>query len=191
MTAPPTDASPRGAGAEPPAFLHWMRQLDRVFGLLEQAVLAVLLLSLVGIGAYQAIGRNLFDSSALWSYEVLNYLVFFIALMGAALSAHTGQIIRMDVVTRALPPRGRAVARIATGLFTIAVCALLAYASLRLRREALLDEHDYHIISSANGVLMLPIGASLIAYHVFVQLVGFVTALVRGETIADEQQSLH
>jgi TRAP-type C4-dicarboxylate transport system permease small subunit len=169
--------------------LRALRAVDRAVGLAEQAVLIALLLALVGVGAFQTIGRNVFDSSPLWSYDLVQYLVFSIALIGAALSAHTGQVIRMDVVTRSLSPRGRAIARLATGAFTIAICGVLIHASFHLR-TVLMDEKDFHLIRPSLGVLVLPVGAGLIAFHIAVQLAGFATALARGETVDEPHAAI-
>jgi TRAP-type C4-dicarboxylate transport system permease small subunit len=175
--------------ADPPWVLALLG-IDRVVGLLEQAALVLLLGGLIFIGAYQAIGRNFFNHSNAWSFEVLRYSVFFIAMTGAALSAHTKQIIRMDVMTRVLSPRGRAYVRLLTAVFTVGICWLLFQAGLNLR-DVLLDERDFALIPPSIGVLAIPGGALLIAFHVTIQQVVTVTRMARGELPNDDTQSVH
>lgn len=179
-----TDATPQ------PQWLQTLLRIDRGVGLAEQILLCVFLAVLIGVGAYQAIGRNFFNKSPVWSFEVLRYSVFFIAMTGAALSAHTKQVIRMDVLTRVLSPRGRAYTRIGTAVFTILVCLFFAYAGWTLR-EALLDEKEFSVIRPSTGVLAIPIGGLLIAFHMLVQAVEMTTALARGELPAEDEQAVH
>ena len=193
-TPDPGSAEPAGstepAGSEDPGWIQVLLKVDRGVGLAEQSLLVLLLGTLICIGAYQAIGRNFFNKSPVWTFEALRYSVFFIAMTGAALSAHTKQVIRMDVLTRLLSPKGRAIARIITTVFTIFICFLLAYAGLKLR-GALLDEKDYELVRPATGVLAVPIGAMLIAFHLLVQAVVFGATLARGEIPKEEGQAVH
>ncbi len=183
---PDTPDTPSGD----PGWVRTLLKIDRGVGLAEQSLLVLFLGTLIGIGAYQAIGRNFFNKSPVWSFEVLRYSVFFIAMAGAALSAHTKQVIRMDVLTRLLSPKGRAYARIATAVFTILVCFFLAYAGMKLR-GALLDERDYELIRPATGVLAIPIGTLLIAFHMTVQIIVYSAALARGEAPQEDAQAVH
>lgn len=185
-TAAATDPPP----APTPGWLALLQRVDAAIGTAEQYALCALLAFLIALGAYQAIGRNFFNASPVWSFDALRISVFFIAMTGAALSAHTKQIIRMDVLTRILSPRGRALARIATALFTIAVCFFLAYAGWHLR-TALLDEKDAAFLAPSTAVLALPIGALLIAFHLAVQSLAMTVAITRGELPEEEAQAVH
>lgn len=186
----PDPGSAEPAASEDPGWVQTLLMVDRAIGRVEQSLLVLFLGSLIGIGAYQAIGRNFFNNSPVWTFEVLRYCVFFIAMTGAALSAHTKQVIRMDVLTRILPPKGRAYTRIVTALFTIFICFFLAYAALKLR-GALLDERDYEFIRPATGVLAIPIGMGLIAFHMLVQITVYAVALARGELPEEDAQAVH
>lgn len=186
-TSPPRDRAPSHTGAaNEPGWLSALLAIDRAIGRAEQVVVAALLAILIGVAVYQAILRNLFHESPAWTFEAIRYAVFFIALSGAALSAHTQQILRMDVLTRALSPRGRAIARIVTALFTVAMCAAFGYGGLRLR-AAVATETDYEILSAADGALALPIAAALIAVHQIIRAVQIAAGLARGEVIEDDQ----
>jgi len=173
-----------------PAWVETLLKVDRGVGTVEHVLLVLFLGTLIAMGAYQAIGRNFFNQSSVWSFEVLRYSVFFIAMTGAALSAQSKQIIRMDVLTRALSPRGRAYTRMATALFTIGACFFFAYAGWLLR-EALLDEKEFEVIRPATGVLAIPIGALAIAFHLGVQTIVMATTLARGELPPEEEQAVH
>ncbi len=184
----PTDDQPidKGPGGQAssgaaldavPAVVKLLSGVDRFFGLVEQTVLVLLLLVLIGVGAGQAVATK-FDTSWPWSFELIRYSVFFIAMTGAALSAHTQQLIAMDFVTRMLAPRGRARLKIILRLFTVFVCILLVKGGLLLSDAA--SATLYHVVNPRHGLLALPIGAGLIALHVTLHLVIDVIYLLGG-----------
>jgi TRAP-type C4-dicarboxylate transport system permease small subunit len=146
---------------------------------MEHALLVVLLLVLVGVGAGQAIATKL-GSSWAWSFEIIRYSVFFIAMTGAALSAHTGQLIAMDFVTRMISPQNRARLRVVLRLFTIAICVLLVVGGKMLVSAA--TDTLYHVINPRWGLMALPIGAGLIAVHVLLHMAIDLIYLLRGRT---------
>ncbi len=187
-----SDKSQGPPGSGNPVFVEVLLKIDRSIGFLEHVAVAVFLAMLVVVGSYTAIARNFLDSSPSWGDEVIRYSVFFIAMTGAALAAQTNQLIRMDVLTRALSPRGRAVARICTAAFTIAVCFVLAHAGQELRETALASEKSTaEFIEPVTAGLMIPVGALLIAFHVGVQMIELIAILARGETPPEETQSVH
>lgn len=168
-----------GAGATVPGSVRVLRAIDNALGTFEHAVLVVLLLVLVGTGAGQAIATKLGTSWA-WSFELIRYSVFFIAMTGAALSAHTEQLIAMDFVTRMLRPRRRAQLRVVLRVLTIAVCVLLIVGGKMLSGAA--TATMYHVINPRWGLLALPIGAGLMATHVLLHTAIDVIYLTSGRT---------
>ena len=74
--------TPEPTSDDPPWLLALLK-IDRGVGLFEQGLLVALLAGLIAIGAFQAIGRNFFNTSPIWSFELLRYSVFFIAMTGA------------------------------------------------------------------------------------------------------------
>ncbi|MCG8421660.1 MAG: TRAP transporter small permease [Proteobacteria bacterium] len=163
-----------------------LRRVDRAVGLVEQTVVVGLLAVLIGVGAAQAVVTQL-GASWDWAEEIIRYAVFFIAMAGAALSAHTGQLIAMDFVTRLLQARRRAQLRIFLRLFTLSVCALLIVGGLIFSRE-IGAETNYHIIPPGTGLLALPLGAGLIGFHVTAHLAIDFLHLVGGQALPEHNR---
>ncbi|MEM9488197.1 MAG: TRAP transporter small permease subunit [Myxococcota bacterium] len=173
-------------GATP---LPWLVAVDRAIGRIEQGLLAIFLIVLVAVGAGQAVS-TLLGTSWMWSEEIIRYSVFFIAMTGAALSAHTEQLIAMDFVTRLLRARRRAQLKLLLRLFTAAMCVVLIITSLKLRAQT--GAESYHVIPASLGLLALPIGTGLVAFHVLVHLAVDLAYLLRGETPPDANRvSVH
>ena len=156
-----------------------IRRFDNAVGLLEQAALAVFLLVLIGIGVTQAVTIKFGTGLGVWSFEVLRYSVFFIAMTGAALSAHTGQLIAMDFVTRMLGRSARVRLKILLRLFTIVICGLLVEGGLQLTDSV--SGAGEHTIDPGVGLMALPIGAGLIGLHVTLHLIIDLIYVSRGE----------
>jgi TRAP-type C4-dicarboxylate transport system permease small subunit len=175
------DESGGGAVVDPVANAPWyraLRALDRALGTTEQALLALLLILLIGVASGQAI-MTLLGASWQWSYELIRYGVFFIAMTGAALSAHTRQLIAMDIVSRVVSPMSRARLRVVLRAVTIGLCTLLVIGGKALSDIAA-GEHDHHIIPPQLGLLALPAGSLLIAVHLLLHGLLDLAYLVRG-----------
>jgi TRAP-type C4-dicarboxylate transport system permease small subunit len=174
-----SDARHEPGSVHEPGPVRALRAIDNALGTMEHALLVVLLLVLIGVGAGQAIATKLGTSWA-WSFEIIRYTVFFIAMTGAALSAHTEQLIAMDFVTRMISPRGRARLRVVLRLFTIVACVLLIVGGKLLSGAA--SDTLYHVIDPRWGLLALPVGAGLMAVHVLLHMAIDLTYLLRGRT---------
>jgi TRAP-type C4-dicarboxylate transport system permease small subunit len=157
-----------------------LRRIDQQLGRVEHLVLVICLVTLIGVGTYQAIASNLFDQNPTWSFELIRFAVFFIAMAGAALATQCRRLINMDVLTRSLPARPRAWAGVVVQLFTLLMCAALVAGGL-VSRQTTMDETQFEFIRPAVGVLALPAGAALIGLHILIHLLLDLHYLVRGQ----------
>lgn len=107
-----------------------MRSLQRGLWLIhrcEDALVAVLLMVMIGLAFTQIVLRNGFDGGILWADSLLRVLVLWVALIGSIVGTREQQHISMDLVTRFLSPRGKKAAAFITSLFTAGICLLLAW----------------------------------------------------------------
>lgn len=95
----------------------------------EDILLALLLSTLVLLAPLQIVLRNFFDSGWIWADPLLRVLVLWIALLGALAASRQDRQISVDVVSKFLSPRAKAIVGILTGLFTTIVCSVVAYHS--------------------------------------------------------------
>ena len=94
---------------------------------LESGLLAVLLATMIGVAAYQVVGRNLFDTGLVWGDGLVRVLVLWVTLLGGMVASRHDGHIRMDLITRFLGGRwNRLLKRLRNG-FTAVVCVLFAY----------------------------------------------------------------
>lgn len=109
-----------------------MSRLLRLTGLIEDALLVLLLAGMLSVAGTQIILRNFFDGALLWADPLLRVAVLWVGMLGAMAATRGDKQISMDVVARFLPDRGRAGVRVVTDLFTATVSAVVAWSAYQL-----------------------------------------------------------
>ncbi len=140
--------------------------LERIGKALEDAVLVVLLTSMVLIGAGQIVLRNVFDIGFLWTDELLRLLVLWLAVAGAVAASRQDRHISIALLDRFLPDRGQQAVKFLTHLFTAGVCGLIAWHSLAFVRSSL--EFGDTLLGNVPAWIpqaVLPLGFGLIAWR--------------------------
>lgn len=155
--------------------------LWRIGRWLEDAVLVVLLTTMILLAATQILLRNVFDSGLLWADELLRILVLWIGLAGALAASRDRNQIKIDVLSRFLPERGRLVMQIVTDFFTAVVCAVVGWHAFVF----VSGSHEYGdtLLGSLPAwwfQVILPASFFLIAWRYLVQTVTDVMTLLRG-----------
>ena len=161
---------------------RWLQRLDRIGRRLEDSLLVLLLTGLVGLAGLQIVQRDLFATGFVWSDELLRILVLWVGLFGAVAASRDDNQIRIDVLSRWLPPRLALVAKTLVDLFTAGVCGLLAWHGGRF----VLDERAFG--SSALGGLpawpfqaAIPLAFGLMTWRYAVFALRDAAALAAGE----------
>ena len=172
------------AGAKKHGIAHAAQRVNGWLGTLEHVGLAVCLGALIAVGTSRAILVEVFNSPFSGADEVIRYMVFFIAMLGAALAAQRVRMIGMDLCARALSSRAQAVVRLLNTLLILFVCYLLIRGGLLARATSTGIDHEF--IPRRIGLLALPIGAGLIAVHYILHATVDVCHLVTGTRQGDE-----
>lgn len=154
-------------------------RLTRLVAAVEDGILVVLVLGMILLGALQILLRNVFDVALVWADPLLRSMVLWVGLLGAMVASRSGHHIRIDVLSRYLPPALRVVGRVTTQLFACAVSALLAWLSVQfvaMDREA--ETVAFGDVSAWMVEIVLPLGFAIIALR---YLFAAVRVLRRGE----------
>ncbi len=112
--------------------LHWLHCC-------EDALLVLMLLSMIVIAFTQIILRNFFDGGLVWADPLVRVLVIWIALAGAMVAGRKNSHIAIDVLTPWLKGPLLRLTRGVSALFTTTVCALMFYYSLDFVASERLD----------------------------------------------------
>ncbi len=138
--------------------------LIRVVTWAENALLITMLALMVSLAAAQILLRNFFEVSIFGADQMLRLLVLWVAFLGAVAASREGKHIHVDAIARWLPGRIKASVVALTDLFTLAVCLLLAWQSLRFVQGA--RESGEMVFGSLPvwvAGLILPLAFTLIA----------------------------
>lgn len=110
------------------------RVLGRTMAIIER-VLAYALLVAVALNFANVVGRYGFGRSLLGADEVQTYAMVAIAFLGAVVVAWRGEHLRMDIVARMLPDRGRNALAVAELALTVALAGFALVQSSRYVAE--------------------------------------------------------
>ncbi len=110
------------------------RRLQRLadwIGRAEDALLVLLLGAMIALASSQILLRNLWDMGLSWGEPLLRVSVLWVGLLGAMAATRDRRHIRIDLLSRFLPPRLAAWNRRLTDLFAGLICLLLAWHGAR------------------------------------------------------------
>jgi TRAP-type C4-dicarboxylate transport system permease small subunit len=141
-----------------------LRQFIRLTAAVEDGLLIIALVVLIVLAGNQILMRNLWQSGLPWGDPLIRILVLWVGLLGAMVATRDDHHIRIDILSRWLSPRARALTQMITDLFTALVCALVAYHGGRF----VLMDREAGIIAFAQVPawlceLIVPLGFGIIA----------------------------
>jgi TRAP-type C4-dicarboxylate transport system permease small subunit len=96
---------------------------------LEDAVMVLMLVAMIVVATGQIILRNFFDTGIIWLDPMLRVMVLWIGLLGAMAATRVDKHIRIDVLTRLLPPKLKIISHSLTLAFAGAVSGIIAWHS--------------------------------------------------------------
>ena len=134
----------------------------------EDVFLASLLGVMVILAPLQIVLRNFFDAGLIWADPLLRVLVLWVGLLGALAASRQHKQISVDVASKFLPPRPKAIVGIATGLFTSFVCSVVAYHSwLFVANEREFESKAFGQVPAWLCEIVIPIAFAMIAVRHF------------------------
>jgi TRAP-type C4-dicarboxylate transport system permease small subunit len=137
-----------------------------LFDNLEYLVLVFLFTVMVGLAFLQIVLRIFFATGILWGDPLLRHLLLWVALLGAIMAAKEGKHINIDVISRLLTERGKAVIQALTDLFSACICILLIEASLKfMRDEFQAGTAAFSMIPVWIVAIIFPVAFGLIAFR--------------------------
>jgi len=156
-------------------YLDKKSRLKRFFGflgLLEIGILALFLATLVSLGCLQIVLRNFFHQGIIWADPMMRHIVLWLGCLGGAYATTKMRHIGIDVLTRFLPKKARAVRDRVVYLATAGVAVMLGFAALKLvLEEKSFGEKEFLNIDTWMLQAILPVAFLLIAYRCLVNTI--------------------
>ena len=104
--------------------------LDKSLALFENSLIIILLSVMVIMAFFQVIMRLLFSAGILWGDIFLRHLVLWVGFLGASLATREGKHIKIDILSRIVPPRMKTPMMVVVNLISAGVCFLLTRAAV-------------------------------------------------------------
>jgi TRAP-type C4-dicarboxylate transport system permease small subunit len=150
---------------------------------IEDVFLALLLGAMVLLAPLQIFLRNFFDEGVTWGDPLLRVLVLWVGLLGAVAASRGDRHIAIDVLSRFGGGRLRLSMRIVTSLFTVVVCALVAWHSgqfVQLERE--FESEAFAGMPAWIFQVVIPFAFGVMGLRYAAYVVSDVMRIVRGES---------
>ncbi len=144
----------------PPALARLVKLLTWA----ENALLILMLAAMVLLAAAQIVLRNFMDTSIAGADQLVRLLVLWVAFLGAVAASREGKHIHVDAIARWLPGRIKSGVGALTDLFTLVVCLVLAWESVRYMQSAYeTGEKAFGAVPVWAAASILPLAFVLIA----------------------------
>ena len=143
-----------------------LKRLEKAGTYAEDALLLVILISMILLAGTQIFLRNFFDTGLFWGDEMLRMMVLWLTIAGGLAASRMDKHISIAVLDRFLPKKIHTISRIIIDLFTASICALLAWHSARF----VMSSYEFGDMLMRNipaWILqsILPIGFALMCYR--------------------------
>ena len=155
-------------------------RLEKAGQVAEDAVLVIVLTTMILLAAAQIVMRNFFDFGFIWTDEMLRMLVLWIAVSGAVAASRTDKHINIAILDRFLPDKIKLLVKIAIHVFTAAVCGVVAWYSVQFVQMS----HEFGDVLMG-GIpawlpqLIMPVGFGLICYRYSLFVIQEIVRLAR------------
>ncbi len=162
------------------SLLNGLGSVSNVGVVLAEIALVVLLILVF----HEVVARYVFNHPTLYSVEISEYLLIFIAFMASGWVMKNNGHVRMSSVINLMPPRLKQVADVLTSIIVLCFCAILVWQGIKSSMMAF--KGGYHSSSLLNVPLwipyaIIPVGSLILALQMIVRIGNTITGLVTKE----------
>jgi TRAP-type C4-dicarboxylate transport system permease small subunit len=163
-------------------FKTWWQKIAEILAGIEKLAVAVCLGGMVALVLIQIILRNFYNSGIVGSDSLVKHLVLWVGFLGAGLATREKSHIRIDIASKVLPPKAKAVAQIFVDVFSITVCLGLVYAAYSFVSIEYEAEEVMPFLQVPVWImeLIIPAGFLIIALRFIMQLFENISLLLKG-----------
>ncbi len=165
-----------------------LNKLEKAGTHTEDALLLIILISMILLAGAQIFLRNFLDTSLFWGDEMLRLMVLWLTVAGGLAASRMDKHISIKVLDRFLPAGAQLASKVIIDLFTASVCALFAWHSARFVMgsyefgDTLMKDTPAWMLQ-----IILPIGFGLIAYRHLVLAIKRLFCLPAGPADGDDK----
>jgi TRAP-type C4-dicarboxylate transport system permease small subunit len=140
---------------------------ERVLVTLNRWIVIAMMAVMVLLVFMNVVSRYIFNHSIIWAEEVSQYLMIWVAFLGAGLALRQGRHVAVEMLQDRLPPTARRMTRHLVALLLILFMGILTVLGFRFAHFAWDQETPVLNIPLGVPYLAVPIGALLLVIHLF------------------------
>ncbi len=164
------------------------KQIHTLLCQLEEGIIVILLLAMMGLSCVQIFLRYVLDSGLLWVDPLLRQMVLWSGLLGAVVTTRKGKHIAMDIVSHLLPPGAKPWLAMINNLFSGLVCLVLAYSAVSFVHNESAFSGDRTLLGMPSWIMniIFPLSFGLMALHFLAKALDIFLGLWRSLTRLEE-----
>ncbi len=163
------------------------RWLEKISGWLLIFFLGIMIVMSFG----QVVLRNFFDASIEWGDIFLRHLVLWVGYFGAVIATGERRHLKIEFLTKVVPPKVRKIFFILTNLFAAIICYLLMQASITFVQLEMESESTLILdLPSWYFIIVIPIGYAIISFRFAIHSLGWISEVMKGNWELEEVQHL-
>jgi TRAP-type C4-dicarboxylate transport system permease small subunit len=140
---------------------------ERVLVTLNRWIVIAMMAVMVLLVFMNVVSRYIFNHSIIWAEEVSQYLMVWVAFLGAGLALRQGRHVAVEMLQDRLPPTARRMTRHLVALLLIVFMGILTVLGFQFAHFAWDQETPVLNIPLGIPYLAVPIGALLLVMHFF------------------------
>jgi len=153
------------------------RWLEKISGWMLVSLLGIMIVMAFG----QVILRNFFDSSIEWGDIFLRHLVLWVGYFGAVIATGEGRHLRIEFVSKLVPPKIRKIFFIITSIFASVICyflmrAAISFVEFEMESETILMLN----LQSWYFVTIIPVGYAMLSFRFIVRALNWLVEIFQG-----------
>ena len=141
------------------------RRFERVLVAFNRWIVIAMMAAMATLVFFNVVSRYVFNHSFIWAEEVSQYLMVWVAFLGAGLALRQGRHVAIEFLQDRLTPTARSLTRHLVALLLIAFMGILIVLGFQFARFAWDQETPVLNISLGIPYLAVPIGALLLLIH--------------------------
>lgn len=149
-------------------FRRTLARFDNILAKAEAAVLIALLVVMTVVVFLQVVYRYVLTQPLHWSEELARYLFVWLSILGATLGLQKQGHFGLDIIFRMLPKQAKRCMGFLIHLLMGTVVLVILVQGITLVQKTVHQESPAMGISMGWAYACLPVGAALMAIHLFV-----------------------
>ncbi len=140
-------------------------RFESAFVRANQALIVALMTVMIALVFTNVVCRYVLNFSIVWAEELSQYLMVWIAFLGAGLAMREGRHVAVEMLQDVLPSRGQRATRIVVAVLVLTFLVVLVVLGFRFAWFAREQETPVMTIPLAIPYLAVPLGALVFAIH--------------------------